>query len=95
MPHRPCKATLEQRVYTLCRAYLPAQVHACGCHIDLQLCPNAPALQVVRETGARFGGVLYVDSLSAAEGPVPSYLDLLRVTIETIAAGLSGAGTAQ
>ena len=57
--------------------------------------PNAPALQVARETGARFGGVLYVDSLSAAEGPVPSYLDLLRVTIETIAAGLSGAGTAQ
>lgn len=57
--------------------------------------PNAPALQVARETDARFGGALYVDSLSAAEGPVPSYLDLLRVTIETIAAGLSGAGTAQ
>ncbi len=51
--------------------------------------PN-PALQVSRETGARYGGVLYVDSLSAADGPVPSYLDLLKVTTLTIAAGLSG-----
>jgi len=49
----------------------------------------APAEQVARETGARYGGVLYVDSLSSADGPVPSYLDLLRVTTETIADGLS------
>lgn len=48
-----------------------------------------PAMQVARETGATYGGVLYVDSLSEADGPVPTYLDLLRVTIETIAAGLS------
>lgn len=52
--------------------------------------PNS-ALQVSRETGARYGGVLYVDSLSEADGPVPSYLDLLKVTTSTIAAGLSGA----
>ncbi len=45
------------------------------------------ARQVAKETGARYGGVLYVDSLSAADGPVPTYLDLLRVTVETIAAG--------
>jgi manganese/iron transport system substrate-binding protein len=45
------------------------------------------AKQVARETGARYGGVLYVDSLSAAGGPVPTYLDLLRVTVETIAKG--------
>lgn len=50
--------------------------------------PN-PAQQVARETGAKYGGVLYVDSLSDADGPVPSYLDLLRVTTETIAEGLS------
>ena len=48
-----------------------------------------PAEQVARETGARYGGVLYVDSLSAADGPVPTYLDLLRVTTETIAKGLA------
>ena len=54
--------------------------------------PSAEALtraarQVARETGARYGGVLYVDSLSAAGGPVPTYLDLLKVTVETIAKG--------
>ncbi len=51
---------------------------------------NDPAEQVARETGAAFGGVLYVDSLTEADGPVPTYLDLLRVTSETIADGLGG-----
>lgn len=45
------------------------------------------AKQVAKESGARYGGVLYVDSLSAEDGPVPTYLDLLRVTVETIAKG--------
>lgn len=49
-----------------------------------------PAEQVARETGAAYGGVLYVDSLSVADGPVPTYLDLLRVTTETVAKGLTG-----
>ena len=48
-----------------------------------------PAQQVARETGAAYGGVLYVDSLSDADGPVPTYLDLLRVTSETILDGLA------
>jgi manganese/iron transport system substrate-binding protein len=48
-----------------------------------------PAEQVARETGARYGGVLYVDSLTESDGPVPTYLDLLRVTADTIAKGLS------
>ena len=47
-----------------------------------------PAQQVARETGARYGGALYVDSLSAEDGPVPTYLDLLRVTSQTILSGL-------
>ncbi|TNB49675.1 metal ABC transporter substrate-binding protein [Martelella lutilitoris] len=50
----------------------------------------APAEQVARETGAEYGGVLYVDSLSEVDGPVPTYIDLLRVTSERIADGLSG-----
>ncbi|MBS9719668.1 metal ABC transporter substrate-binding protein [Tianweitania sp. BSSL-BM11] len=52
---------------------------------------QAPAQQVARETGARYGGVLYVDSLSEADGPVPTYLDLLRVTSETVVTGMTGA----
>lgn len=48
-----------------------------------------PAKQVARETGAMYGGELYVDSLSTADGPVPTYLDLLRVTATTVADGLT------
>ena len=43
------------------------------------------AKQVANDTGAHYGGVLYVDSPSAADGPVPTFLDLLNVTVETIA----------
>ncbi|EMU1129904.1 iron/manganese ABC transporter substrate-binding protein SitA [Citrobacter koseri] len=50
---------------------------------------DKPARQVARESGAHYGGVLYVDSLSAADGPVPTYLDLLRVTTETIVSGIT------
>ena len=50
---------------------------------------QAPAEQVARETGAAYGGVLYVDSLTESDGPVPTYLDLLRVTTETILTGLT------
>jgi manganese/iron transport system substrate-binding protein len=50
---------------------------------------DKPARQVARETGAEYGGVLYVDSLTEADGPVPTYIDLLRVTADTIAKGLS------
>jgi len=48
---------------------------------------DKPAKQVARETGARYGGVLYVDSLSAEGGPVPTYLKLLETTVATIVAG--------
>ncbi len=48
-----------------------------------------PAKQVAKETGAAYGGILYVDSLSEADGPVPTYLDLLRVTTQTVVKGLS------
>lgn len=51
---------------------------------------TSPAKQVARETGARYGGELYVDSLSAENGPVPTYLDLLRVTSQTVVDGLTG-----
>lgn len=50
----------------------------------------APMKQVVAATGARFGGTLYVDSLSEADGPVPTYLDLIRHDTRTIVAGLTG-----
>lgn len=48
-----------------------------------------PAKQVARETGASYGGVLYVDSLTDASGEVPTYIDLLRVTSSRVAEGLA------
>lgn len=50
---------------------------------------TGPAKQVARETGARYGGELYVDSLSTADGEVPTYLDLLKVTSGRVAQGLT------
>jgi manganese transport system substrate-binding protein len=54
---------------------------------------DAAMQQVVEATDADFGGVLYVDSLSEADGPVPTYLDLLRHDTATIVAGLTGSAT--
>lgn len=44
--------------------------------------------QVARESGADFGGLLYVDSLSEASGPVPTYLELIEYDVRMIADGL-------
>lgn len=52
---------------------------------------TAPAEQVARETGALYGGELYVDSLSGPDGPVPTYLDLLTVTSRTVVDGMTRA----
>ena len=48
---------------------------------------DKPARQVAKETGARFGGVLYVDSLTGPEGPAPTYLRLLEANADTIIRG--------
>lgn len=50
---------------------------------------DKPAKQVAKETDAMYGGVLYVDSLSDANGRVPTYLDLLKVTTRTVADGFA------
>ncbi|WP_240720181.1 metal ABC transporter substrate-binding protein [Pseudarthrobacter sp. NamB4] len=54
---------------------------------------DAPMQQVVEATGTRFGGTLYVDSLSEADGPVPTYLDLIRHDADVITKALTGAGS--
>lgn len=48
-----------------------------------------PQQQVAREAGVDVAGTLYVDSLSEPDGPVPTYLDLIRHDIETIIEGLT------
>ena len=51
--------------------------------------------QVAKTTGARFGGNLYVDSLSTEEGPVPTFLDLLEYDARVISNGLLAGSKAQ
>ena len=46
--------------------------------------------EVAKETGARFGGVMYVDSLSGANGPTPTYLKMLEYNADVLIKGLKG-----
>ena len=48
---------------------------------------DKPARQVAKESGARYGGVLYVDSLTTASGPAPTYLQLMEYNAKTIVRG--------
>ncbi len=51
---------------------------------------DKPARQVANETGARYGGVLYVDSLTDAKGPAPTYLRLMDYNAKAIVKGFLG-----
>ena len=84
-PTTATTASVNQAVIDGVRAH---QIPAVFCESTVS---SKPAEQVARETGAAFGGILYVDSLSETDGPVPTYLDLLKVTTETIARGLTPA----
>jgi manganese/iron transport system substrate-binding protein len=48
---------------------------------------DKPMQQVCKETGARYGGLLYVDSLTESAGPAPTYLKLLDYNADTILSG--------
>jgi len=50
---------------------------------------DKPARQVAKETGIRYGGVLYVDSLTNADGPAPTFLKLIEYNAQTIVRGLA------
>jgi manganese/iron transport system substrate-binding protein len=50
---------------------------------------DKPARQVAKEAGARYGGVLYVDSLTGAAGPAPTYLKLMEYNAQTIVRGFN------
>ena len=56
---------------------------------------NEGQKQVAKTTGARFGGNLYVDSLSTEDGPVPTFIDLLEYDARTITNGLLAGSKSQ
>ncbi|HEY2138309.1 MAG TPA: zinc ABC transporter substrate-binding protein [Xanthobacteraceae bacterium] len=43
---------------------------------------------IATETGARIGGTLYSDALTDANGPAPTYVDLIRHNVRQLAAAL-------
>ncbi|MGL4238755.1 metal ABC transporter solute-binding protein, Zn/Mn family, partial [Tabrizicola sp.] len=45
--------------------------------------------QIATETGAKIGGTLYSDALSAADGPAATYLDMMRHNLSQLTAALS------
>lgn len=49
---------------------------------------DKPIKQVCKETGAKYGGALYVDSLTDEGGPAPTYLKLLKFNADTLARAL-------
>lgn len=51
--------------------------------------PTRTMEQIATDTGATYAGALYVDSLSDADGPVPTYLDLIRYDTRLMAEALS------
>ena len=53
---------------------------------------NEAQLQVAKETGAKYAGVFYVDSLSPSDGPASTYLKLLEYNVNTLIKGLQGNG---
>ncbi len=44
--------------------------------------------QIARETGTKIGGTVYSDALSPADGPAPTYLDMMNNNISMFAAAL-------
>ena len=79
-----------QQIAALSTKVAAAQVPAVFCESTVN---DSAMRQLAEETGTTLAGTLYVDSLSEADGPVPSYLELLRYDVRTIVAGLSGKAT--
>lgn len=74
---------MERVINTVRRQKIPAVF--CESTVNNQM-----QQQVAQETGARFAGVFYVDSLSPATGPAPTYLKLLEHNVTTLIRGLQG-----
>lgn len=48
--------------------------------------------QIAKETGATSGGTLYVESLSKADGPAPTYLKMLKYNIDLLTTAMAKNG---
>jgi zinc/manganese transport system substrate-binding protein len=64
-------------------------VRGCAAPVQGNLADSRAARQIAAETKARLGGTLYADSLSAPDGPAPTYLALMRHNLATLLAALT------
>lgn len=78
-----------QRMERVIRTVRERRVPAVFCESTVD---DRPQRRVAEETGARFAGVFYVDSLSPPDGPAPTYLDMLRHNAKTVVQGLRADG---
>jgi len=46
--------------------------------------------RIARESGARIGGTLYLDALTDADGPAPTYIEMMRHNVKQLVAALAG-----
>ncbi|MEW9805167.1 zinc ABC transporter substrate-binding protein AztC [Mesorhizobium sp. ZMM04-5] len=46
--------------------------------------------QISSETGLKIGGTLYSDALSGADGPAPTYIDMMKFNTKTISGAILG-----
>jgi manganese transport system substrate-binding protein len=74
-----------QQIERVIRTIRDRQVPAVFCESTVS---DKTQRQVAQASGAKFAGTLYVDSLSAADGPAPTYLKLLEHNVKTITTGL-------
>ncbi|MCS5699968.1 metal ABC transporter substrate-binding protein [Cyanobium sp. FGCU-52] len=74
---------MERLIATVRRRRVPAVF--CESTVDARA-----QQRVARESGSRFGGIFYVDSLSLPGGPAPTYIDLMRRNVDTLVRGLQG-----
>lgn len=75
-----------RRIRQLIDTVRDQQVPAVFCESTVS---NKAMQQVASDSGAHYAGALYVDSLSEPDGPVPTYLDLIRYDTQLIADALS------
>ncbi|TVS06497.1 MAG: metal ABC transporter substrate-binding protein [Cyanobium sp. PLM2.Bin73] len=78
-----------QRMERVIRTVRERQVPAVFCESTVD---DRPQRRVAEETGARFGGVFYVDSLSEPDGVAPTYLAMLRHNARILVQGLRADG---
>ena len=89
---RPNWRTSDGRLvgFRICSTVKERQVPAVFCESTVN---DQPQREVAAASGARFGGIFYVDSLSSPEGPAPTLLDLLRHNVDLIRRGLGPDGS--